>query len=528
MKYQAITNCRVSSDEQLKNNSLSRQQASVLSAAKRLDVEIPKDGQWSGSVSSKRGNNYNRKDIREMLEYCKKHPRVKYLIVDEPDRFMRSIDEAFYWEVEFKERAGVKVWYACDDELNSDNIAAKLMRFTKYLSAEGSNLERQTKSISGDVKAIEEGRYPFAPKLGYMRGVKAGIYIFKPEVGELMKDILQKLASGILGLSESLEEFNSSNYVKSEKHCPYKLDKWRLIVSDPYYAGIIEINKQVKARNENGLHEAMITKEQHQKIIDIVQTKKKNQTGPAKNGNPTFPLNTITLCKSCYEKETQDGRIGRHNRGKFVGFRYCNSRKKKYYYRYRCRVCGRSILRNELHEEMRIFLNQFDFTEQGRKPLEKALNRVWKLEGSQRSSDILSLKKQITALKREKDALVDKISSVTSQTVSQEIEKRIEVKANEISNLEGKLEDIKASSDSKKEEFMHFAFDFVDNLANHFFELTPNETKELKLLLFPDGFFVNEENKVLTTRISPFYRLRDNKKDTQSVDFDNLVRAKRL
>lgn len=161
MKNLAITNCRVSSDEQLKNNSLNRQQASVLAAAKRLDVEIPKDGQWSGSVSSKRGRNYDRKDIKEMLEYCKKHPRVKYLIVDEPDRFMRSIDEAFYWEVEFREKVGVQVYYACDDELNSDNISAKLLRFTKYLTAEGSNLERQHKSIEGDTKAINEGRYPF-------------------------------------------------------------------------------------------------------------------------------------------------------------------------------------------------------------------------------------------------------------------------------------------------------------------------------------------------------------------------------
>ena len=161
MKQLAITNCRVSSDEQLNNNSLNRQQASVLAAAKRLNVEIPKDGQWSGSVSSKQGNNYARKDIKEMLQYCKKHPRVKYLIVDEPDRFMRSIDEAFYWEVEFREQVGVKVYYACDEELNSDQLTAKLLRFTKYLTAEGSNIERQKKSIAGDVKAINEGRYPF-------------------------------------------------------------------------------------------------------------------------------------------------------------------------------------------------------------------------------------------------------------------------------------------------------------------------------------------------------------------------------
>ena len=115
MKYQAITNCRVSSDEQLKNNSLNRQQRAVLNAAKRLDVEIPKDGQWSGSVSSKRGKNYDRKDLKEMLEYCKKHKRVKYVIVDEPDRFMRSVDEAFAWETRFRHEVNVRVYYASDE-----------------------------------------------------------------------------------------------------------------------------------------------------------------------------------------------------------------------------------------------------------------------------------------------------------------------------------------------------------------------------------------------------------------------------
>lgn len=54
IKKLAITNCGVSSDEQLKNNSPNRQRESVLEAAKRLDVTIPEDGQWSGSVSSKK------------------------------------------------------------------------------------------------------------------------------------------------------------------------------------------------------------------------------------------------------------------------------------------------------------------------------------------------------------------------------------------------------------------------------------------------------------------------------------------
>ncbi|MDB5181161.1 MAG: hypothetical protein JWO54_924, partial [Candidatus Saccharibacteria bacterium] len=76
----AIALCRVSSLEQLQSNSLSHQRDNVLRAADQLNVRIPEDGIWSGHVSSKKGVNYDRKDLKQMLEYCHKHPNVKYLI----------------------------------------------------------------------------------------------------------------------------------------------------------------------------------------------------------------------------------------------------------------------------------------------------------------------------------------------------------------------------------------------------------------------------------------------------------------
>lgn len=99
----AIAICRVSSPEQLKNNSLPRQREAVLKAAEELGVTIPDDCWWSGSMSSKKGTNVGRKDLKQITERCKKDKRIKYIIVDEPDRFMRSMDEAVYFEVTFRE-----------------------------------------------------------------------------------------------------------------------------------------------------------------------------------------------------------------------------------------------------------------------------------------------------------------------------------------------------------------------------------------------------------------------------------------
>ena len=128
----AIASCRVSSDEQLKNNSLNRQRDSVIAAAERLGVAIAENGWWSGSVSSKHGNNLNRKDIHEMLDFCDKNKNVKYLIVDEPDRFMRSSDEAIYITMQFKLK-GVKVWYA---SVILEMITSNTMTNNSQLSAD--------------------------------------------------------------------------------------------------------------------------------------------------------------------------------------------------------------------------------------------------------------------------------------------------------------------------------------------------------------------------------------------------------
>lgn len=525
----AITNCRVSSEKQLENKSLDRQSQAVVAAAAKIGAIIPRDGQWSGSVSSKKGSNYDRKDVKEMLDYCKKHKKVKYLIIDEPDRFMRSINEAFYWETVFEKEVGVKVWYASDDSLNTDDIPAKLLRFTKYLGAENSNDERQHKSIAGGEAAIRAGRYPYPPKLGYMRGSgQAGVYILAPEIGELMRSILKRLAAGLLTLEESLVEFNESSYVKGGKHCSYKMDKWRLIVKDPYYAGIVEMNKQVKARNENGLHEAIITKEEHLRLVDIEAGKKKNQSGAKKGGNPEFPLNKITFCETCHKEEVESGRVGRSNRSKFVGENLTNGKSAKVYSKYTCRKCRRRVEREDLHGKVKSLLDSIDFTKEGEKALIEALRAVWRDEEAERANTITRLQKTIADINTDKSALVERLSKTTNQTVADEIERSIVKKVGAMELAEKQIADLKESSESDKAEFLEFALGFANNLGDNFFSLTPEEVQKCELLIFPSGFMVNAENKVHTPFLSPLYRYGKAKLDALTSNSTQMVRVKRL
>lgn len=313
-KLLAIALCRVSSLEQLESNSLSHQKDNVLRAADELGATIPEDGLWSGHVSSKKGVNYDRKDLKEMLEYCQKHPGVKYLIVQEVDRFMRSPDEQVYFQVKFMNEVGVKIWYADKPELNKDDIYAGLMRYMEGFRAAGSNDERQRESINGQTKALEEGRYPFSPKPGYIRGAEVGIQELHPIKGPILRTALVKIATRKTTPTQALVQLNKSDFIIG--HSLYKMDKFRKIITDPFYAGIVEIKKQVNVRNENGLHEALISKEHHYELISVIDSKKKTQSGPRKNGNPKYPVSNLVSSSECTDKTN----------GRFVGYDHGNGK----------------------------------------------------------------------------------------------------------------------------------------------------------------------------------------------------------
>ena len=508
----AIATCRVSSTEQLESNSLNRQLESVKATANFLEVTIPEGGLWSGSISSKSGSNYSRHDLKEMLAYCKKNPRVKFLIVDEIDRFMRSIDEMFYFEVLFRKKVGVKVWYAGDPDLNSDNPLAKLRRAVEAFKAEGSNLERQIKSIKGQTAALEQGRYPFSPKPGYKKGYQRGIQEIHDVRGPALRNILLLMASRQVTPSEALVELNKSEFTKG--HSTYRMDKFRIITTDPFYAGILEVSKQVKVRNENGLHEPLMTRVQHYELLKIMNDKKKNQGGPRKNGNPKYPLSNIINCDSCLD--TTNGRL--------VGFDHGNGKiNSRVYEKYRCRSCGIYVNREDLHSGIERLFNNLVITPKGREELVQALSTVWKLQESQAEQDTSRIKYKLTDIRRVISQQVEAVTDPSNSSVKEEILISIAAKKDELIRLEEQIVKLTNDTHDDKEKFLNFAFDFIGNMGSQFFSISSANRLRCKQLAFPAGLRVDSRKKVYTPEISPLYRLATKKKSTEVLNNTLLV-----
>jgi DNA invertase Pin-like site-specific DNA recombinase len=507
----ALALCRVSSAEQLENNSLNRQREAVLKAAKKFNLHIPNDGWWSGSVSSKKGSNVNRKDLSAILDYCKKNKNVKYLIVDELDRFMRSMLEIGYFLIQFK-LLGVGVIFASQPDLKTDTATDTLLLMFEAFKAEGSNEERQRKSIKGQEAALRQGRYPFVPKPGYRKGAIPGVPEIHPVRGRALRASLIRIALRLVTPSEALKEFNASDFMKD--HAPYKMDKFRKIITDPFYAGIVTIDKQVSVHNPNGLHESLITLKQHETIVKIMDGKAKNQSGPRKNGNPHYPCNNLISCDGCSDKKNN----------RVVGFDHTNGKpNSKIYEKYRCRGCGKYWTREALHKMVVNEINRFRLSPKAQDNFIKALNATWKQREDHKEQEATRLRRQI---KNDNLTISQKVDAVTNPdyaSVKAEIMSSLSKLKDNVSNLERQLDELTAQEQNDHEQFLRFAFDFINKLGSNFLDISYENRLRCKQILFPAGFRLAENGKVYTPEISPIYRLATTKKDLPETEKSFMV-----
>lgn len=515
-KIFAIANCRVSSDEQLLNGSLGRQKTSVERAAIELKAELLKV--WSGSESSKKGLNVKRGDLEEMLAMCKKEKRIKYVIIDELDRFMRSMLEIGYFLVMFNQ-LGVRVVFASQPNLKTDTAADTLMLMLEAFKAEGSNEERQQKSIKGQTTALQEGRYTYHPKPGYVKGTLAGIHLIHPDRGPALAAVLKRLAAGLVSPTNALIELNKSPFTKN--NALYKMDKFRKIVTDPYYAGVIAMDHQVKGYNENGLHKSLISLKEHRRLVEIMENKPKYQTGPKRNGNPVFPLSNFVSDDSCLELK---------NKGRLAGVPLSNGKSSKIYNKYRCRSCNHSWTLDDMHGKIKDFFEKFEMPEDTQKTIVNALDIVWQKDSEKKMQNIAATKKSIIDLKLTIRQQVESVADPAKVQIKDDLLEIIEEKKSKVIEFEKELERLTSEDEDDKREFMKFALSFIQNTGQHFLEpyISKDDRLRCKQMLFPDGIMLRDKEKVYTPKTSVFYRGEATKKDTEVSDKVQLVRVRRL
>ena len=332
--------------------------------------------------------------------------------------------------------------------------------------------------------------------------------------GPALRTVLIRIATKVVTPTQGLIELNKSDYAKSR--APLKMDKFRDIAVDPFYAGMVVIDKQVKVRNENGLHEPLITKAQHLELVRIMDDKKKTQSGPRKNGNPKYPLSNLVSCSLCTDKTN----------GRYVGYDHGNGKNKALVYeKYRCRACKRYLTRQQLHSKIKYFIKQTSLNPKTVNALMMELKYVWKQNEGQAEQEAVRISHKIAILQEAIRNHVEAVTDPSRASIHAEILDSISAKKKEVAELESRLEAITGNAEADKEQFLKFALEFADNMSSNFFGLSKENRLKCKQLIFPDGFYLDSKNKVYTPRISPLYSLAVKKKDTEVSKNSRMVRV---
>ena len=504
IKVKAIALCRVSTVKQgVEGSSLEAQETRVYDAASLFNAEIVKF--WSITQSSRKGKNYQRKDLMEMLAFAKADNKVKYIIVDEPDRFMRDLETYYYWKVKFKQEANTKLVYAKKPHLaNDESMVGTMEEMIDVFRGEAANLERITKTTSNMQARVAAGYYPSNPKTGYQRTETAGLHAPKePEWSILRSGFLQVLEG--IPIKDVVASINAAGY-KEKSGRLLDTHRFKIMLNDPFYAGIVKMSSWTV--NPNGLHKAMITPEQHESLKAIV---KGVVYKPHKQYNPEFPLSKIMTCKECLEEGAKNPKI--------VGYTNHNG-KGNYYNRYKCRACKKNyMLRDELHGELADILAGLRLAEDKVKDFLAGLRHVWEQEQAISFNTTEGLKSRLSSLEHDKKEVV--LKQVRGTLAEDRADIAIEALDGDIATIKQQIESI-ATIEQDFVEFVEFALNTVESFRDRFWQLDQEHQVWCKQLLFPDGFSVSRDKKVYTPTISDFYLCINTEKSHENDSFSTV------
>lgn len=514
MKDQAVALIRISDPKQSDGHSLDAQEQSVRKVAEELDIELVKI--WSIQRSSKRGKNYKRKDLEEIYKFCKRNPKVKYLLIDFVNRLMREVEMMIYYKVKF-EQIGIRLYF-CDPgqrSLNSGDQYAKLMLYIEGFKAESDNDSRTDTTVARMRARYSAGYYISHPFAGYTKSNIAGIHSKDPE----RFDLLQK--SGYLIIHDQYTPEQAVKWINDQGYRTrggrkMDLNHYIKLMQNRYYCGIIDImgdGPLSDVKGVKGLHESMFTVREHERLVAAIA--KRNPRLRQKH-NPEYPAANLIRHFECNHEELHS---------KFSGFAKDrgsrNGKKRTKKPTYRCRTCRKEFSRQKLHDGIDTHLNGLEFLPNDT-AFKRALIKVWR---NQRGSVI----QRISVLQANKARIETDIRN-TVINYAKEPEGAVKNSLRLLlEDYETKLEAIKhditntQNIDMESDDFVKFALDFSKKLKDKWWSISFDERKGGEQILFNGEFFIDNSAKVHTPKLSTIYTLGTNKKDLNEVDFNKMV-----
>ncbi|MDD5098127.1 MAG: recombinase family protein [Candidatus Pacebacteria bacterium] len=291
----ALIYCRVSTEEQAREGySLDAQEKFCGRFAEHSGYKIISTYRDEG----KSGTTIDRPALQEMLSRCQEDKSIKAVLVQETDRLARGTGIHLAIKAILK-KADIKLISVAQPMLDDspegnmiDTIIASVNQFQSDLNS------RKTKK--GMQEKFESGWWPGLAKLGYLNKEVNGekITVSDPERWHLIRDALKMYLTGNYSAVEIADILYEKGLVarQGKKICNGIMIN---ILKDPFYAGIMNWNKQERKGN----HEPMITPAQHKNIITIMDEHNRHA---CRRRIHNFLLRGFLYCGICGQKYTAE------------------------------------------------------------------------------------------------------------------------------------------------------------------------------------------------------------------------------
>lgn len=491
--------CRVSTEEQAdKGYSLDAQEKLCRDFAERNGYRVADIYRDEGKTAT----NLDRSALQELLSRCTKENGISAVVVQETDRLARNTKDHLTIKAILK-KAGTKLVSVAQPMLDDspegmmiDTILASVNQFQSDINSR--------KTSRGMQEKLEQGWWPGWAPLGYLNiavtssaeGVKdANIIREDPLTWEMIRQGLILYLTG----SYSVADINDLLYEKGLRSKHGRKIAHSVMVKmlrSPFYAGLMRWS----GRTRMGRHRPMITMQQHEQILTIMDT---HNLHACRRRKHSFLLRGFLLCDTCGHRYTAE----------------VHAAKKKAYYR--CPSTGGHSNKKQnvevacLERDVERLFENVQFAEEFTQQIVAKLRDRYVVQRESVNTQKQALFNQKKAIETKRDKAEEKL---LDGVLSDEDFTRMRTKLNEqLAGIQTQIDDL----DHRKEldiDTVQEVLKLSRNVAKAYKE-APYELKRQYLALFWDVLYVQDRRIVRAVPTELISSLQREKKVRIRIDW---------
>jgi site-specific DNA recombinase len=490
----AVIYCRVSTKEQTENLSLATQEKQCREYCARYNATVDKVFVEQGESAK----TTDRTQFREMLKYCRENKgRITQVVVYSISRFARSVCD--HLDIR-KQLSALGISLRSVTEAFDDSSQGKLMESILASFAQFDNDLRAERTVTGMKAAIEKGRWPFKPPIGYVCGGKACPSMLPdPERAPLIRLAFESFATGLHKPQQVLEQVTKRG-LRTSKGKMLSLQSFTQLLRKPAYAGWIVVRGW--GEPVRGDFQAIVPQETFDVAQAILAGKRLPATAYQRN-HPDFPLRQFVKCGSCGKPLTGSFSTGRAKRR--YGYYHCQNGGCK----------GTSVKRSDLESQFMEYLKRLQPRPAYVKLFKEVVLDVWRLRQQHNLTLSVSLERKISDLRAKRERL-DEVFIYEKAIDHRTYESQKHKLGEDLLLAEMERREA-ATAECDIEGVLNFAEHVMLNASRLWAEFSLEQKQRFQRLLFPQGVRF-QDGEFGTDAISPVFNgLQPSENEKQSL-----------